>query len=516
MGFRTAAPLEPSADGEIGRDLASLDAVARRLDAAGSAAEAIPLALEAIRVAFGFDYGAGWAVDARSGALHCTGESGSLGGEIAAMAPSYTMNEGQGLCGRAWRTRDVVHVCDLAAVEPECERSRAALRAGARRALSIPVVAGDAVVACLDFFGRDTWPDAAERRQVLRTLAGMVSSTVRRLRDADRLAAIARDQGAVTAIVSEVGRCDDEQAAIKVALDTVRADFDWVYGSYWAVDESGEALRFVLESGSAGEEFRAVTLSASFRIGVGLSGRAWRSRDLVFVPDLGDLADCVRAPVAQRAGVRSGVCFPIIVGGAVTGTMDFFTTESIELSDSRREALRNVSTLVSQRLEALRRTREDAQAAAALLESVGHLSVASEQAVRVAEEAVGRASAMAGQVQALRESSTAVEDVIGIISKIADQTNLLALNATIEAARAGEVGRGFAVVAGEVKELAKETARATGRVGEQVAAIQENTDAVAAGIEAVNETIGRIDAVQGRIGEVLDEQRRMAGAFVRS
>ncbi len=45
-------------------------------------------------------------------------------------------------------------------------------------------------------------------------------------------------------------------------------------------------LRFLQESGSAGEEFRQVTLAASFAEGVGLSGRAWRRNDLVFVSDI--------------------------------------------------------------------------------------------------------------------------------------------------------------------------------------------------------------------------------------
>ena len=66
-------------------------------------------------------------------------------------------------------------------------------------------------------------------------------------------------------------------------------------------------------------------------------------------------------------------------------------------------------------------------------------------------------------VSKLGESSAEIGKVVEVITSIAEQTNLLALNATIEAARAGEAGKGFAVVANEVKELAKETAKATER-----------------------------------------------------
>ena len=65
-------------------------------------------------------------------------------------------------------------------------------------------------------------------------------------------------------------------------------------------------------------------------------------------------------------------------------------------------------------------------------------------------------------VAKLGVSSAEISTVVKVITSIAEQTNLLALNATIEAARAGEAGKGFAVVANEVKDLAQETAKATG------------------------------------------------------
>jgi methyl-accepting chemotaxis protein len=131
----------------------------------------------------------------------------------------------------------------------------------------------------------------------------------------------------------------------------------------------------------------------------------------------------------------------------------------------------------------------------------------------VADDAVAQARTMTTEVEALGEASAAVGEVIRIISGIADQTNLLALNATIEAARAGELGRGFAVVASEVKDLARETAAATKRVADQIAGIQASSQSVSAGIHTTGSIVGELDAVQSRIGEVLEEQVRMATAF---
>src|SRR5215218_9284441 len=81
------------------------------------------------------------------------------------------------------------------------------------------------------------------------------------------------DVAAVTAVVRSLADARTVGEAIGAALDAVRTQFGWAYGSYWHLDGPSRALRFVQESGAAGEEFRRVTLTASFSEGVGLSGR---------------------------------------------------------------------------------------------------------------------------------------------------------------------------------------------------------------------------------------------------
>jgi methyl-accepting chemotaxis protein len=84
-----------------------------------------------------------------------------------------------------------------------------------------------------------------------------------------------------------------------------------------------------------------------------------------------------------------------------------------------------------------------------------------EQSLREIRDLIGLVNGIEEQLQTLRGTVGGISRVAAGISSIARQTNLLALNATIEAMRAGDAGRGFAVVAAEVKQLARETAKAT-------------------------------------------------------
>jgi len=495
------------------RDVEALEQVIAALDGnVTSELEAHRRILGVLVKCLGLSYGAAWLPD-EDGSFSLRVTEGDSAEAMAARWPAgERMTAGAGYGGEALRRRATVLMDDSTPVTG-CLRWAAAQQAGAHQGCFLPVVEDGRVTAVLEYYSRSTLPFFGGRAQKWEALGRLIAHARRSALSATALRESLDDRKAVTTVVARVGEATDEAAALRIALDTVREAFGWAYGSFWALDPAENVLKFAVESGSAGEEFRRVTLAASFAEGVGLSGRAWRARDLVFVRDLAQVTDCVRAPAAQRAGVRSGVCFPITAGGQVVGTMDFFVTETIDLSESRASSLRNVQQLVSQRMDILRRAQADEANSRALLETVSRLRDAADDAGRVADSAVGKASSMTSEVQALASASAAVGDVIRIISTIADQTNLLALNATIEAARAGESGKGFAVVANEVKELARETAAATNKVSEQVAAIQAGTESVSSGIHATSDVIGRLDAVQARIGEILEEQVRMARAF---
>ena len=106
----------------------------------------------------------------------------------------------------------------------------------------------------------------------------------------------------------------------------------------------------------------------------------------------------------------------------------------------------------------------------------------------------------------LGEAGSAIGEVVRLIDSIAEQTNLLALNATIESARAGDAGKGFAVVATEVKELAKQTGKATHDIGDRIRSIQEQTESAVDALTRITVAIRQVDSHQGTIASAVEEQ----------
>ena len=148
--------------------------------------------------------------------------------------------------------------------------------------------------------------------------------------------------------------------------------------------------------------------------------------------------------------------------------------------------------------------------------SVREIAQSSSEASQVAVRARTTAQDTNDKVSQLGVSSAEIGEVIEVITSIAEQTNLLALNATIEAARAGEAGKGFAVVAGEVKELAKQTAKATEEISSKIAAIQGDSQLAVGAITEIGEVIEQIATMQTTIASAVEEQTATTNEISRS
>jgi len=164
------------------------------------------------------------------------------------------------------------------------------------------------------------------------------------------------------------------------------------------------------------------------------------------------------------------------------------------------------ATVATASTQASDNVRSVAAATEEMSSSVGEIGRQVGESTRIAAEAVRQADDTNARIGEMARAAERIGDVVKLISAIAQQTNLLALNATIEAARAGDAGRGFAVVASEVKQLASQTANATGDITQQITALQTTTRDSVTAIEAIGGSIGRMSDIATSIAAAVQQQ----------
>ena len=152
--------------------------------------------------------------------------------------------------------------------------------------------------------------------------------------------------------------------------------------------------------------------------------------------------------------------------------------------------------------------------------TINEIAGNTEKGRQIAEEAVGQTSHATTQIQDLGNAAVQIGKVVETITEISEQVNLLALNATIEAARAGDAGKGFAVVANEIKELAKQTATASGEIKQQIEGIQSSTQGTVTEINSIATVVGQVNELVTTIAAAVEEQsvttRDIAGNVARA
>jgi methyl-accepting chemotaxis protein len=260
------------------------------------------------------------------------------------------------------------------------------------------------------------------------------------------------------------------------------------YKEFWRRLNNGQYQS--AEYKRVGKNGKEVWIQASYNPILDMNGRPFKV--IKYATDITKRIE-VEREIAHNASALSSAAEELTaVSHQMAGGAEETATQANVVSAASEQVSSNIATVATSAEEMRASIREIAKSA--------------NEAAGVAKQAVQVAHTTNNTVNKLGESSKEIGNVVKVITSIAQQTNLLALNATIEAARAGEAGKGFAVVAHEVKELARQTAKATEEIGQKIEAIQADTKGAVQAIGEIGTVINQINAISNTIASAVEEQ----------
>src|SRR5579883_3552578 len=151
--------------------------------------------------------------------------------------------------------------------------------------------------------------------------------------------------------------------AMKVAVDKISQFTGWQVGHVYlqAADGSMELVPadiWHFQNAERFKDFRELTMLTRFKPGVGLPGRVFATGQAVWINDVVSDINFPRAARLPNLGIKSAFAFPLLIGSAVVGVMEFFSEQEYEPDPRLLERMSHVGAQLGRVIE-----RAEAQAA---------------------------------------------------------------------------------------------------------------------------------------------------------
>jgi transcriptional regulator with GAF, ATPase, and Fis domain len=181
----------------------------------------------------------------------------------------------------------------------------------------------------------------------LARVAGVTVDITDRKRTESRLNA----QYQITRVLSSSASLAD---AAPVLIQTICKCFDWHCGEIWQVSSEAEVLTY-LEGWHSPSMPLAPFVSESRRytcsLGMGLTGRVWKSGTPAWIIDIADDDNFPRASLAERCGLKSAFSFPISLGDQTLAVMAFFSTKVRQPDEELLQTMDSIGRQIGQLME---------------------------------------------------------------------------------------------------------------------------------------------------------------------
>lgn len=349
-----------------------------------------------------------------------------------------------------------------------------------------------------------------------------VKELLPKLREAQETGMKLAGGGTVEAVIKAGNEFKDKATAIKDPLD---ATLDEMGDSFKTLAQENEDKLAAANSSAT----YTILIAALMSIAIGFSvatflGRQFsratssvlRQAEAIAAGDLtgeelkivsnDELGDLTSAINKMQTNLKHMIVSVAENAQQVANASEEFSAVSQQITSNSEETTAQANVVSSATEQVNRNLQTVATGAEEMSATIQDIAKNATESARVASEAVRTAETTNATISKLGVSSAEIGQVIKVITSIAQQTNLLALNATIEAARAGEAGKGFAVVANEVKELAKQTAKATEDISHKIAAIQTDTKGAVDAIATIGAVINQLNDISSTIATAVEEQ----------